>query len=122
MNLQIKQVRESRELSQQAMANELGIPVRRYGSWERGERNLNLEDAARIADVLECTLDELAGREWPHPDYADPRQTQLNDCFEGMNDAGKDTLTQVARSLERDTANRIVKDRQADNDQADLSA
>lgn len=26
---------------------------------------MNLEDAAMIADVLDCSLDELAGREWP---------------------------------------------------------
>lgn len=65
MELKMKQLREARNLSQADVAAAINVPVRRYGSWERGERNMNLEDAAMIADVLECSLDDLAGRIWP---------------------------------------------------------
>lgn len=66
MALMLKQIRERKSLSQKDVADAIGVSIRRYGSWERGERNMNLEDAAMIADVLDCSLDELAGREWPH--------------------------------------------------------
>ena len=65
MNLQIKQMRKRSGLNQKDVAAAIGVPVRTYGSWERGERNINLEDACLIADVLRCTLDELVGRKPP---------------------------------------------------------
>lgn len=55
--------RESRGLGQKEVAAKLGMPVRTYGGYERGERTLSLDIAAQIADVFEITLDELLGRE-----------------------------------------------------------
>lgn len=82
MNLQIKQMRKRSGLNQKDVAAAIGVPVRTYGSWERGERNINLEDACLIADVLRCTLDELAGREVPPPKvFTDKRQERMNHCF-----------------------------------------
>ncbi|MBQ9004083.1 MAG: helix-turn-helix transcriptional regulator [Eggerthellaceae bacterium] len=65
MKLRMKEIRVARNLKQEEVASLAGMPVRRYGSYERGERVISLVDAAIIADVLECSLDELVGREWP---------------------------------------------------------
>lgn len=74
------------------------MPVRRYGSYEREERSLTLKDAALIADVFDCTLDELAGREFrPSTPYADPRQAELNRCWAEADGDRRDTILQVAR-------------------------
>lgn len=64
MNLQLKELRKLKGLRQEDLAKELMTTSRIVGSWERGETALPLEDACSIADVLECTLDELAGRVW----------------------------------------------------------
>lgn len=122
MNLQMKRIRELAGLSQQHVADALCVPVRRYGSWEREERKINFEDAVRVAEILGCTTDELAGRS-PSRTFADPRQESLNASYENMNERGKDTLYSVAKSMEKDTANRIVKDGQkSDYDQTAMGA
>ena len=61
----IKEMRQRAGLSQDQVAEALGITKRRYGSWERGERCVSLNEAVKIADICNCTLDELAGREAP---------------------------------------------------------
>lgn len=83
---------------------------------------MSLEQAYNVTEILGCTLDELVGRE-PARSFADPGQAALNACYENMNEEGKGTLVSVARSLERDTANRIEKDgAELPEDQARLGA
>lgn len=67
----------------------LGVKVATLGTWERGKYPFSFYDACRIADILECTLDELAGRSVCHSAYSDPRQAQLNRDFESLDDSGK---------------------------------
>lgn len=122
MNLQLKRFRSLRGYSQDEMAQKLGIKKSRYGTWERGERMMSLEQAYNVTEILGCTLDELVGRDHSR-DFADPGQAALNACYENMNEDGKGTLVSVARSLERDTANRIEKNgAELPEDQAKLGA
>lgn len=62
MKLKLKEIRKSRKFSQQDMANMLNIKVRTYASWERQENNLSLENAIKIADILDISLDKLCNR------------------------------------------------------------
>ena len=89
MKLQMKKVRVGRGVSQKEIADLVGMPVRRYGSYERGERAISLDDAARIADVLQCSLDELAGRDEYVGKFSDQQQAQLNAMYEQLDTAGK---------------------------------
>ena len=68
MKLRLKAIRTERGLTQDEMAEKLGIKSRTYGSWERGEVMLNLEQAYNCAQVLECTIDDLV-RELPKVEY-----------------------------------------------------
>lgn len=61
-------MREYAGLSQQEVADALGIKKARYGDWERETREINLRDAIKLADLFHCTLDELAGREFRAPE------------------------------------------------------
>lgn len=123
MALKLRQIRNKRGLEQKEVADQLGISVRRYGSWEREERNLNLKDAAMIADVLECTLDELAGRDWPRPAFQDPRQERLNGCYESLNEESKTQVADMVKSIAADPARRIEKDGTDDvDDQVQMGA
>ena len=99
MMFRIKELRTRYGFSQKDVAERLGMPVRRYGSYEREERSLALEDAAMIADVFGCTLDELAGREWSPSEYSDPRQAELNRCWDECEEGDRTAILRVAKSF-----------------------
>jgi transcriptional regulator with XRE-family HTH domain len=68
MGERLKRIREERGFSQTELAAAAGIPVGSLRSWERNRREPLLGSAAKLADALGCTLDELAGRSGPkHP-------------------------------------------------------
>lgn len=104
----MKELRVRMGLGQKEVASELDMPVRRYGSYERGERTLSLIDAARIADVFECTLDELAGREWP-PEGRTSDEARLVDAYRECTPREKSSLLNMAQTM--------ADDGQAKNDQ-----
>ena len=88
----IERMRKERGIKQKDFAALLGIKVSRLGNWERDEREFSFADACRMADILQCTLDELAGRSVPSKrlaHYADSRQEMLNINYESLDDAGK---------------------------------
>lgn len=68
--------------------------------------------ACQCADELGCSLDELAGRKVPHPVYGDPRQEQLNGCYESLNEKSKTQVSEMVKSIAADPARRIEKDGQ----------
>ena len=55
-------LRNEKNLSQAAVAKELGIGARTYQYYEYGEREPHLSTLIRIADFYGVTLDYLAGR------------------------------------------------------------
>lgn len=97
--------------SAKAFAEHIGHSPSAYTEYEQGRRMFSYEQAWEFADALGCTLDALGGRKPPERAYNDPGQAALNASYENMNKNGKETLTAVARSMEKDTANRIVKDK-----------
>jgi XRE family transcriptional regulator, regulator of sulfur utilization len=58
----LRRLRQARGLSQSELAKAAGVPVGTLRGWEYGRRTPLLDAAARLADALGCTLDELAGR------------------------------------------------------------
>lgn len=101
MGLQLKAMRKERKMTQEELASMIGQTARVVGSWERGESALPIDDAARIADVFDCSLDELAGRDWhPASDYADPRQAELNRCWESLDPERQDRIIASAQDME----------------------
>lgn len=97
--------------SAKAYAEHMGYNPNTYTQYEQGLISISYERAWEIADDLGCTLDDIGGRKPPRI-YADPNQQRLNDCFENMNEKGQATLVSVAQGLEKDIANRIVKEGQ----------
>lgn len=72
----IKRAREAAGLSQQEVADALGIKKARYGDWERETTMVNLRDAVRVADLFGCTLDELVSRR-PKPNVVSLSEREL---------------------------------------------
>lgn len=103
MKLQLMRLRkEAGYKSRKAIADELGISERKYKSWETGEVKLALADACDIADLLHCTLDELAGRDFQPAAYSDPRQQALNHSYSLLDEKSKGDLAGIASTFTAD--------------------
>ena len=110
MDLQLKRLRKlAGYKTQKDFAERLGIPERTYGSWGREEVAISFPQACACADLLDCTLDELAGRKLVR-EYTDPRQEQLNGCYESLNESSKTDVANLVKSIAADPARRIEKE------------
>lgn len=85
--------------SAKAYAEHLGIKVGTYTDYEQGRTVMSLERAWYIADDLDCTLDELAGRDF-HPDVGaqPPEVRELAEIYQDANAQGRAAIMAVARS------------------------
>ena len=61
--MSIKTVRESKNLTQQYIANELGISRTSVAMWETGEAMPRAYRLPELAKILGCTIDELFAEE-----------------------------------------------------------
>lgn len=98
MSLRMKEIRKRLGLEQKEVAERAGMPVRRYGSYEREERGISLEDAAIIADVFDCSLDELAGRDYSPSEYSDNRQRKLNEAYFASDERARASILDAAEN------------------------
>ena len=62
MKLRIRDLREDRDLRQQQIANYLMCDQSLYSKYERGERDLPLEYASKLADLYGVSVDYLLHR------------------------------------------------------------
>lgn len=117
MKLQLMRLRkEAGYKSRKAIADELGISERKYKSWETGEVKLALADACDIADLLHCTLDELAGRDFQPAAYSDPRQQALNHSYSLLDEKSKGDLAGIASTFTADPSRLASKSGQGAED------
>lgn len=87
--------------SAKAFAEALGINAYTYTNYEQGKANYTLAQAWEFADLLECSLDELAGRQWP-PEGAisseDPMRDELVKCYDASTSENRHSLVVAARN------------------------
>ena len=76
----------------------LDMNVATYTDYEQGRRGFTLDRAWEFADALHCTLDELAGREWPRPVFDDPRQEQINQLYESSDEPARASILDGAQN------------------------
>ena len=117
MKLQLMRLRkEAGYKNRKTIADELGISERKYKSWETGEVKLTLTDACDIADLLHCTLDELAGRDFQPVAYSDPRQQALNHSYSLLDEKSKGDLAGIASTFTADPSRLAAKSGQGAED------
>lgn len=63
MNERIRQLRTDKGVTQQELADALGITQQAVGRWERGLATPDSSTLPRIADYFGVTVDELLGRD-----------------------------------------------------------
>lgn len=61
----LRQIASSRQLSQADLSRMSGIPSSLMSNYFNGKRSPTLTNAIAMADALQISLDELAGREVP---------------------------------------------------------
>ena len=99
MNLQLKKLRTEKGFSQDEMANMLGIKTSRYGTLERGDRTMSFPQAIDCANILECSLDDLAGRDWPESPPMSADERELVGDYRRMADEDRAGFMATARGL-----------------------
>ena len=58
----IRDIRQARGMTQKELADRLGVNQRMISDYESGKVDLSLTKAVKIADILECDLNDLLGR------------------------------------------------------------
>lgn len=92
--LMLKELRKSKGLTQGELATKLGVTKQIVSNWEREITPINLEYAIKVAKILECTLDELAGWEVTKEQHGNDKQikaliAQLKDTASAIEDLKK---------------------------------
>lgn len=61
--LQLRVLRERKNLSIREIADGMNVSVQAVGKWERNEAFPKAAQLPKLADLLGCTIDELYGRD-----------------------------------------------------------
>lgn len=59
----IKELRKQSRLSQQALADQIGVFRNTISNWETGYSRISLENAKKVAEYFGVTIDYLLGSE-----------------------------------------------------------
>ena len=99
MNFQLRALRKKAKMSQTELAEKIDVNLRTIGAWERGETIPNAEQIWNCSEALGTDPDTLLG--WPEsaPAYSDPRQAELNRCWESSTPQRQDALLMTARDF-----------------------
>lgn len=96
--MRLREYRLRKGMTQEAIAEHLGIPKKTYQNYERGQREPSSDILCALADFYDISLDELVGRTsaYTEEDYED----ELLACYRSLTDAGRIALLAIAHDLE----------------------
>ena len=60
--MEIKRLREAAGLRQYELAERMGVKQASVSAWESGQAMPSAANLVKLADILDCTVDELLGR------------------------------------------------------------
>jgi transcriptional regulator with XRE-family HTH domain len=97
----LKQLRSARKMTQTRLAQLLEVSPRVYNRWENGVATPHLDTVVRIADILDVTLDELAGRKETNGEAGihNPELHRLYKKVDQLSDEDQKALLVVLDSL-----------------------
>lgn len=93
----LRLLREARQITQTRLASLLGVDPRVYNRWERGTAIPQFDSVVRIADLLQVSLDELAGRsaDITEPKIHNPELSNLYQQVDSLPDASQQALVLI---------------------------
>lgn len=81
--MRLKEIRESKNISQKELSNILGFKPTTYNGYEKGLSEPNIQTLIKLADFYKVTLDELVGHEVPYLlkkiDFSDAQLTLIEE-------------------------------------------
>ncbi|MGJ5817719.1 helix-turn-helix domain-containing protein [Paludibaculum fermentans] len=97
----LRQLRTARKITQTRVAELLGVSPRVYTRWENGDATPLFATVVRIADILDVSLDELAGRKETNGDVHihNPELHRLYKKVDQLSDEDQKALLIVLDSL-----------------------
>lgn len=90
----IKQIRLSRGLTQQHIANELGVARNTISQWENNERNISADQLISYAQIVKVPLDFFDNRSEDENFFAAMQNLTAFFSSENVSSADKDTAYQ----------------------------
>ncbi|MBR2654701.1 MAG: helix-turn-helix transcriptional regulator [Lachnospiraceae bacterium] len=60
MALTLRQWRKAREITQEKMADRLGVHINTYQNWEKEPGKITIENSKKIAEILGVPLDDIS--------------------------------------------------------------
>jgi transcriptional regulator with XRE-family HTH domain len=109
MQLRLREYRTARGLTQGDVARAVGVTTAAVGKWERGENQLKVGEAATIADLLSCSVDDLIGRGPRELAYEARQHEELERAWSVLNLDGRGKLLAHARLLALDANNTAAR-------------
>ena len=97
----LRQLRKARKLTQTRVAELLGVSPRVYTRWENGDATPLFGTVVKLADILDVSLDELAGRKETNGDAKihNPELHRLYKKVDQLSDEDQQALVIVLDSL-----------------------
>lgn len=93
--MQLKEIRNSKGMTQEEVALALGIPKKTYQNYEREVREADSETLCKLADIYHVTVDELIGRESSEAEG----EAELLRLFRKLNATGRQKLLDLADDM-----------------------
>ena len=90
----IKQIRISRGLTQQHLANELGVARNTISQWENNERNISADQLIRYAQIVKVPLDFFDNKSEDENFFSAMQNLTVFFNSENVSSADKDTAYQ----------------------------
>lgn len=84
MTLRLRELRKSRNLSQQKVADSIGCSAASYSRYETGQRGISIDLLVRLADYYKVSVDYLLGR-------SEPTESSLSQYEKALVDASRNT-------------------------------
>lgn len=100
INEKIRQLREQHQLSQENMADKLGMSVTGYGKIERGEVRSNLSRLEQISEVFDMDICELLSFGEKDKVYFNNTVSDSNHSNNFLFAVGNDNLEKVIQQLQ----------------------
>jgi transcriptional regulator with XRE-family HTH domain len=107
----LRRLRTARKITQTRVAELLGVSPRAYTRWENGDATPLFGTVVKIADILDVSLDELAGRKEINGDanIHNPELHRLYKKVDQLSDEDQKALVIVLDSLvKRSKVSRVM--------------
>ena len=94
----IQEARKRRSLTQEELAEQIGVSRQALAKWESGKTLPDIERAAALSRILGIPLAEIVQNSGPEPDQGPPRGKYLFGIAE-VNDKGQIVIPKEARRV-----------------------